>query len=118
MDLTTCNLNTNRKSKLLSPSKEEKINYIKQVLLAVHDSSRRAKNAKERRKQLLLLMKSGVAPTGPKVEWIKKTAKNIIKLIENHVEVFNISYGDDTITNEDISDLFAHLSEIIKNMID
>ena len=116
MNVNASNLYNNSMPKLFLPTTQDKIEYIKQVLLAVHINSKRVKNSREKRKQLIQISKSGVNPTGPKIDWIKKTAKNMLNLIENHTEAFNITYGDDIITPEDVMDLFVYINELLKKM--
>jgi len=116
MDVNLDNHYNNPKKPQMQITKDDKLEYIKQVLKSLQSDCQRLKNAKEKRKQLLQLAKSGVAPVGVKIDWIKKTAKNILKLIEVHIEEFNTYYGNDIITSDDLVDLMAHLQALTKDV--
>lgn len=83
----------------------------------VRSHKERLQRGVERRKEMFEAIKRGEDPSGPRPEWIKESALEVIELLKNQGAQFNADNPDDRASISDLLDVIATAQAMIKRSI-
>ena len=96
---------------------KEKLDYTQKVFELIKKRNVRAGNAVARRQALGEAMSKNEELAGPlkiRFDWIRETACKVVRLLGESGMCFNTMYGDDLVIANDLTDVLATASEMIK----
>lgn len=97
---------------------DEKIEFVRKVFTALFENrDTRLQRGQKLRQQIADAIAQGKVPTGYRVDWLKNSAMELIRVLQDVGHQFNLDYPDDQISTQDLCDVLETAKGMIKKVV-